>query len=161
MDQVAPIIKAVASLLWPFFAFTVMFLFKSEISQMFHRLTKAEILGQKVELSEEVQELDASAVATAIETTALRPEQRRIPSVDEDETIDATIKSILQQATRDPKLALMALAAELEKQARQALATRGVLGTRRVVSLSQALSELNQYGFPPNLAGAVAEVVGI
>jgi hypothetical protein len=42
----------------------------------------------------------------------------------------------------------MTLRAELEKQAQQALATRGLLRGRPVVSLNQALGELRQYGLP-------------
>ena len=166
MEQVAPILKAIASLLWTGFAFMVLFLFKSEIREAIQRLAKVEILGQKIELRDKLVELQASAVATEKEVQELprhfildaEPGQylmrgeRATTRVDQEETFDATVKSILQQATSDPKLALMAVAAELEKQARQALATRGLLGDRQAVSLSQALNELNQYGFPPNLA---------
>jgi hypothetical protein len=76
-------------------------------------------------------------------------------SAGQEERFDATIKSILQQAASAPKVALMTLRAELEKQAQQGLATRGILRGRPVVSLSQALSELRQYGFPPNLQGSL------
>jgi hypothetical protein len=155
MEHIAPILQAIASLAWAFFAFTALFVLKSEITQAFGRLTKAEFFGQKIELREELVKLEASAVAAVVETKALPKEERRIQSADQEETFDATIKSILQQATSDPKLALMTVAAELEKQARQALATRGLLGSRDAVSLSQALNELNQYGLPPNLAGTV------
>ena len=168
MEYVAPILRAIVDLLWVSFAFTALFTLKPEIIRAFGRLTKAEILGQKIELRDELVELHASTVATEKEAQELprsfifEPEPAQLsihgesPTVRvQEETFDDTIKSILQQATSDPKLALMALAAELEKQARQALATRGLLDGRRAVSLSEALNELNQYGFPPNLAGTL------
>ena len=49
----------------------------------------------------------------------------------------------------------MNLSAELEKKARQALAVRGILKGRRALSLSQALKELEQYGFPTQLTGSL------
>jgi len=155
MDHIAAIITAVASLLWPLVGFTAIFLFKNEISLIFGRLTKGEILGQKFELSETLGELKASAAAVAVETKELPKEELQIPTDDQFIIFDQTIKSILRQAENNPKLALITLAAELEKQARQALATRGLLGGRPTVSISQALSELNQYGFPPNLSGSL------
>ncbi len=155
MDQIAPILKGIAALCWPGVALTALLLFRSEISHVLQRLTKAEILGQRVELSEEVLELDAAAAAVVQETEKLPPEQRRATTPAEEENLDATINSIIQQAASDPKLALMSLSAELEKQARRALATRGLLNARATVSLRQALSELIQYGFPENLAGSL------
>jgi hypothetical protein len=151
---IAPIILAVASLLWPVVAITGLVLFKKEIVSVLHRLTKAEILGQKIELREELAELEDAVKATVVETKALPKEQKRLQDPKEEETVDSTVKSILEKAASDPKLALVALSAELERQARQNLATRGLLGGRRAVSLSQALNELNKYGFPPNLAGS-------
>jgi hypothetical protein len=162
MEQVAPIIKAIASLsslLWTGFAFTVLYLFKSQIREAIQRLAKVEIFALKIEL----HKLHAFALATEKEVQELvildaEPGQYSIRGesatarVDQEETFGATINSILQQAATEPKLALVALAAELEKQARQALATRGVLGGRRAVSLRDAVNGLNQYGFPPNLA---------
>jgi hypothetical protein len=43
----------------------------------------------------------------------------------------------------------------LERQTRQDLAVRGLLKGRRHVAITEALRELHQYGFPPNLAGSV------
>jgi hypothetical protein len=166
MEYIAPILQAIASLAWAGFAFTALFVLKRQIARAFGRLTRAEFFGQKIELRAEIDELSVSAAATEKEVQEL---PRRLlfqaeagqyslggetatVHADQQEALDATVKFILQQAASDPKVALMAVAAELEKQARQALATRGVLGGRRAVSLNQALGELINYGFPPNLA---------
>jgi hypothetical protein len=128
---------------------------QGRITRAFGRLKKGEFFGLKFELDE----LEKSADATAMEVpTFVGPvllEESQVARADQEEKFDATIKSILQQATSAPKVALIALRAELEKDARQALAARGMLGGRRAVSVSQALSELHQYGFPPNLSGSL------
>ena len=155
MEHVAPILQAIASLAWAGFAFTALVVLKPEITRALGRLRKGEIFGQKFELGDELLKLENSAGAAAKEAQELPPEESRMSSVDQEEKFDVTISSILQQATSAPKIALMTLAAELEKQARQALATRGILRGRPVVSISQALSELRQYGFPPNLSGSL------
>jgi hypothetical protein len=155
MEHIAPILQSIASLAWAFFAFTALFLLKSEITRAVSRLKKGEILGQKFELGDELAKLEYSAAATAKEVEELPPIESQVTSAEQESEFDTTIKLILQQATSAPKIALMTLGTELEKQTRQALATRGLLRGRTSVSISQALSELHQYGFPPNLSGSL------
>jgi hypothetical protein len=155
MGHVAPILQAIASLLWPIFAFTALFLLKSEITQALGRLRKGKIFGQEFELGDELGKLENFAAAATKEVQELPPEESQMVTADREEKFDAIMKSILQQATKVPKIALMTLGAEVEKQVRQALATRGMLRGRPAVSLTQALDELQQYGFPPNLSGSL------
>jgi hypothetical protein len=155
MGHVAPILQAIASLFWVIFAFVALFAFKGEIARGLGRLRKGKFFGQEFELGEELEKFETSSAAAAKEVEALPPEQRRIPTADQDEKLDANIRTILEQASTEPKIALMTLGVDLEKQARQALATRGLLRGRQAVSLGQALGELHQYGFPPNLSASL------
>jgi hypothetical protein len=155
MGNVAPIIQAIVSFGWLCFAFIALFLFKKEIAHAIVRLRKGEILGQKFELDEELEKLELQAKAAVVEVDALPTENEGTGDRREVDKLDSTIKSILQQAVTSPKIALMTLSAELEKQGRHALATRGLLKERSAVTLTQALSELNQYGFPPNMTGSL------
>jgi hypothetical protein len=155
IENISPIIQSIASLAWVGFAFTALFLFKSEISEALQRFRKGKILGQEIELGEQLEKLEASGVVAAKEVDSLPREERRMLNIDQEEKLDSIIKSILQQAAREPKVALMTLWAEMERQARQALAARGLLNARPAVAVSQALSELQQYGFPPNLLGSL------
>ena len=152
MEHFTQLLQALASLAWPCFAFTALLLFKPEITRTLGRLRKGKLFGQEIELSDELEKLEISGAAAAKEVEELPPEQRRIATTEQEEKFDAAIKALLQQASNAPKIALMTLGVELEKQARQALATRGLLRGRSTISLSQALSELHQYGFPPNLS---------
>jgi hypothetical protein len=155
IENISPIIQSIASLAWVGFALPALFLFKSEISEALQRFRKGKILGQEIELGEQLEKLEASGVVAAKEVDSLPREERRMLNIDQEEKLDSIIKSILQQAAREPKVALMTLWAEMERQARQALAARGLLNARPAVAVSQALSELQQYGFPPNLLGSL------
>jgi hypothetical protein len=157
MSNIAPILQAIASVAWVVFAFTALFVLRSAIIDALRRLSKAEFFGQKIELHEELKELGAAASAGASEAgigdmqdSVAAPQQ----SDEKDDKFNAAVARILDQAKNTPKLALIALAAELEKQARQSLAVRGLLKDRRHVTISEALQEL-RFGFPPNLAGSV------
>jgi hypothetical protein len=151
LEHVAPILQAIASLVWAGFAFWALHVLKPEITQALGRLTKAEFLGGKFELKRELGELNDFATASEQQSKELAKEDRRIPSADQVETLEATVKSILQQATSEPKVALITLGAELEKQARRALATSGQLGDRQNLPLREAVNELNV----PRLPGAL------
>lgn len=149
MEHVAPILHALASLAWVVFAFIALRMFKTEIAGLFSRLKKI----KKGEYEVKFEQLNNSAAASIEEVKKLLPVvETRMASADQEEAIEGTIRSILQQATSAPKVALMMLRAELEKQALQGLATRGLLRGRPVVPLSQALSDLSQYGIPQHLA---------
>lgn len=158
MENIAPILQAVASVAWAGFAFTALFVLRSGIISALGRLSKAELFGQKIELREELQELQASASAASFEArvgdmqVSAPPPER---SDEKEEKFEAIVATILDQAKVTPKLALIALSAELEKQARQELAVRGLLKDRRHVAITEALRELGAYGFPPNLIGSV------
>lgn len=159
-ESVAPILQAIGGILqaigaigWACLPFTVLFVFKTEIIRAFSRLRKGEFLGLKFELDELEKSADATAMEVSTYVGPVPLEENRVARGEE--KFDATIKSILQQATSAPKVALIVLRAELEREARQALAARGMLGGRLAVSVSQALSELHQYGFPPNLSGSL------
>jgi hypothetical protein len=155
MQNVAPIVQAFASLLWSVFAFTVLFVFKREIAQAIGRLKKGKFLGQEVELGEDLRKLEAAATAAVQEVEALSREENRLLNPALEDEFDATVKSILQQAAVSPKIALIMLQTELEKRARHALASRGLLAGRPNISLRSALSELGQYGLPQNMSGSL------
>jgi hypothetical protein len=160
MQNVAPVLSALASVCWVAFAFTALLLFRREISRTISRVRKGKVLGQELELSEELKELAISASA-AISATPLKQDQE--PGAVESGTeqqgdgdeVYNTIRWILNQAATSPKVALVSLYSELERQARHAVASRGLLRNRSNIPMKQALGELAQYGFPPNMANSL------
>jgi hypothetical protein len=155
MQYLAPILKAIASLFWVAFAFTALLLFRREIAQAIGRIKKGKFLGQEVELSDDLQKLDTVATAAKREVQALPPDESRIIIPDRRDDLNAGITKILQQAVIAPKVALIMLQSELERQAHNAIATRGLLGGRRNISVSEALSQLSQLGLPPYISDAL------
>lgn len=155
MDKLAPLLQAAASLGWVLFAFAVLFLFKREIPRAMYRLRRGKFLGQEFELDADLASLQTSVAVLASEVREMPPGDEREAAAGPEGDFNSQIAPILQQAARSPKVALMMLRAELEMQALHGLATRGLLQGRPAVSVSQALSELRQYGFPPNLEGSL------
>lgn len=149
MKEYAELISAIAALLWPLFAFTALFVFKAQIANLIGRLRRGKLLGQEIELSESLAKLEQSAVAVAKEVAALptpdEPMQREEPKGDDQ------IKAVLHEAARSPKTALILLATEIEREARQLLASVGHLKGQRYMPLSQAMEVLGkQFGGLPS-----------
>lgn len=155
MQNAASIIQAVASICWPAFAFTTFFVFRREIASAIGRIKKGKLLGQEFELGEDLAKLQASAEATRTEVQALPQDKREPVNLYPEEELDSAINTILRQAAISPKTALIMLQAELERQTRNAIATRGLLRNRSGLSIHEALNELEQYGFPPNMSGSL------
>jgi hypothetical protein len=148
MKETAELISAVASLLWPLFAFTSLFLFKKQISDLVGRIKRVKLLGQEIELSESLNKLEESAMAVAKEVAALPvPASENVPT---ESTDDGQIKLILQEAARSPKAALILLASYIERETRQLLASIGHLKGQRYLPLSIAIDILSrQFGGLP------------
>lgn len=147
MKDVAALISAIASLLWPIFAFAVLALYRKQLGELIARLRKGKLLGQEIELDESLDKLEQSAAAVAEEVAAL-------PSSAVNAMLGNTINdpsaNILREAGRSPKAALLLLATELEREARQLLASVGQLNGQMYLPLAQALEALQkQFGGLP------------
>lgn len=149
MKDVAALISSVASLLWPTFAFVALFLYRKQIGDLLARLRKGKLLGQEIELGESLDRLEKSAVAVAEEVAAL-PQPAQDESNSSVSNNENSIDDILREAAKSPKAALLLLASDLEREARQLLASIGRLEGKRFVPLSQAIEVLQkQYGGLP------------
>lgn len=140
MKEYAELVGAIAALLWPVFAFVVLFMFRKQIIGLLERLKKGKIFGQEIELSESLQNLHMSADAVAAEVPAssvIEVPQEQLEANDE-------VKEILREAARAPKAALILLASDLEREARQLLASMGHLEGRQYVPLSKAIEVLDK-----------------
>lgn len=147
MKDVAALISAIASLLWPIFAFAVLALYRRQLGNLIARLRKGKLLGQEIELDESLDKLEQSAAAVAEEVAALPASAGSTATAD---LADDPSGGILREASRSPKAALLLLASELEREARQVLASVGHLKRQKYIPLSQALEVLQkQFGGLP------------
>ena len=156
MQEVATLLQALAALLWPGFAFTALFMFRKQFANLLSRLKKGKLLGQEIELNESLEKLQQAAQDTQVEVAAL-PQSASPPKTDAEVIQDQNIaQRIIGEAAASPKAALIRLAAELERLAREVLATTGHLRGRRFVPIQQAISELHKtYGLAAHVPSSL------
>src|SRR5688572_23557579 len=128
MKEFAELLQAIASLLWPILTFVVILVFGKEIKDIIKRLKRGKLFGQELELAEALDKLDKSAIAAAtasvpapvLEPDKLKPDAAKdnLLSARSDED-DEDVRMILDQAEHSPKLALISLAVEIEKELRE------------------------------------------
>jgi len=148
MQDVVAFLRVLVDLAWTIVAATVLITFRREIRALLSRLRNLEVGSLKVQLDELQQSTEEAAketpVLTAQEVQSLPPQ----PS----------LSSTTAQAPAtggvagSPKLAVVMLAAEIEREVRTLVATRGHLRGRRLLPLHQ---ELERLGVPPHLIAAV------
>lgn len=143
MQEFATLLQALAALLWPAFAFTALFVFRKQLTDLLSRLKKGKLLGQEIELDESLDKLQIAAEGVQTEVAALpqpNPLQKTNAQTIQEQTIE---QRIIGEAATSPKAALISLAAELERLAREVLASTGHLRGRRFVPIQQAIAELH------------------
>jgi hypothetical protein len=151
---VVSILQALVPFAWVCFAFTVLFMFKTQIKQILNRLEEGEFFGQRIKLGKDLDRLEASSSSLNQEAQVSLPKESQVDNAGQ-ERFDSATRSILQEAANSPKVALMMLSAELERVALEGLATRGLLRNRLFIPLRQSFEELRQYGLPANLVGSL------
>ena len=147
MTAFAELIKSIAALLWPILGFAFLWLFKAEISNILKRLShlrKGKLLGQEIELNEELDELQRSASKAEQETIASLPPPRSAGP--EELPRNGFEEEVLSNIAKSPKATLMLLAAEIERRLRLILATTGWEKDIRAVPVSKAIDKLRSQG---------------
>lgn len=144
MDLVINLIAAVAKILWPILGFTILIVFRKEISEVFRRIKKGKVLGQEIELSDSLEELRLSAkitkeVAESLPTPDPAPAIARLEKTEKDE-----ISQILDEATRSPRIALITLSGYIEIAAKRALASTGNFSEDQITSPIETIKKLSQ-----------------
>jgi hypothetical protein len=156
MSEISEFLKALASLLWPIFAFVVLFLFRSQLADAIGRFKKGKLLGQELELNDSLANLQRSASQLSEEVAAIPSSEVESSDGNELEDDESSVKSIIHVAARSPKAALILLAAEIEKEAKQTLASIGKLKGRKSINLRQAIDELDShYGLPWHISSSL------
>lgn len=162
MKETAELIKAIATLLWPILVFVALIIFRAQIAEAISRIKKGKFLGQEVELSEDLEKLQKSATEASEEVASIPTFPIDSTNDEEDTKSNAIeediIKNIIHEASRSPKAALILLASEVEKEARQTLASIGKLKGKHHISLMQTVNELDSYyGFPKHVASSLRQ----
>ena len=157
MSEFATLLQAIAALLWPTFAFTALFIFRSQISDLVKRLKRGKLLGQEIELNDSLDALNKSARSVEQEVAALpAPVTSQTTAVGEASPQEDTVRLVLSEAAKSPKAALILLASELEKLALQILFSTGHLQGRRFMPITRAIGELQRtLGLPDHVQSSL------
>jgi hypothetical protein len=110
MKELAELLTAIAALLWQIIASVVVFHFKSEIKRLLHRLKKGKILGQEIELEEQVRELNDQTIGLSASLEV--PKALEIPETGA--KLDWSSAGTSYSLIDSPRAALIELSARLE-----------------------------------------------
>jgi hypothetical protein len=138
--DVADLISATASLLWPIIAITVITWFRPELRALLARIRKGKFLGQEFELdqmldntNEAVVEAETVSAATGTAGGTSSAEAQTGP-IDDRIGIDVVqkeIEEVLREAARSPRIGLMLLSSKLDRAARDLSIAIGLDVSRR------------------------------
>lgn len=135
--------------MWPGITLAALWMFRQEIRELIGRVRRGRILGQEFELDESLSNLNRSAEAANLEVAAL-PQSRRDGSELRIWTDKNIVQHILDEAAKSPKVALLILATEMERELRELLASIGLLRRNRYVPFRQAIETLEKEGRLPS-----------
>lgn len=145
----AELLSAIASLLWPVLAALFVWTFKAEISALLKRLSqiqRGKLFGQEFELTEELVQLEQITQEVQEKAAALpQPEEPRVMEKGPSEALEV---QLLRDASQSPKLTLMLLSAEIDKELRRLLAETGWNRIKRL-PFDKAISQLQAQGSLP------------
>src|SRR5438067_9078998 len=99
LKDIAAVIQACATLLWPIFAFVALLVFRPQLQQLLGRLRKGKFLGQEVELDQSLDTLNQSAIAAAKDVAKLpQPSVIEKDAREEADTDTNIVRTILDEA---------------------------------------------------------------
>lgn len=157
MQDWAKLLQAIASLAWPILSFIALIIFHRDIGALITRLRRGKVFGQEFELEKSLNELNESANLASVEIPV---------SVSTKETNDTDIsrerqhikqdEDLLDEASRSPKVALITLSSDMERELRQLLAGMELYENGRPLSFRYMIELLDKRGaLPTNVTGSV------
>lgn len=158
MSDVADLLRAIATLLWPLAFVGLLLFFRTEIASLLKRVERLKVFGAEAELRkqklDELNEtvetaaeapippqtpLTPSAVFEEVSDAGVWPSLVAMPAMD----VDAIAQRVIARAVRTPKTALLDLTVELERAMRLLLARTGHISedSRSLRGLAEAVAE--------------------
>jgi hypothetical protein len=168
MSDAADLISAISDLLWPLIVLALLFIYRPQVVGALRRLRRLSFPGGSAEFDEELDRLDRTARAAHDGLPPVAPTPTRVAresAAEADQALPITprggaeesvadTKWMLTEAATSPKLALIGLSAEIERQARQILASSRDPAAWERGTLSHYLSRLE---LSPEVREAVEE----
>jgi hypothetical protein len=139
--DLADLISATASLLWPIIMFAIVSWFRPEIRTLLARIRKGKFLGQEIELLEEKTDAAVANESVVVSATGAADGSSSVTGV---ATALGEVEEVLREASRSPRMGLMLLSARIERAARDLVLDTGLNVTNRQVPLSVLIRHLVQ-----------------
>jgi len=121
---------------WPILVLVVILIFRKPLNGLLARLRKAKGPGGELEFDREVEQLEKNT----------KEVQQKIPTKDLEKP-EEDEPDVFADSIKDPKISIMILAREIEKEARELMASLGLLEGIRYVNVRKAFEMLEQKGF--------------
>lgn len=147
-DLIRAIAELAKALQWPLVALIISLLFRGDIRNLLRRIRRGKMLGAEVELGEALDRLEAGTARGVVEVPQAIPERlptEKAPSGRTDRPEDVE-QVILKQAAVSPRAALMLLSAELERELRELLTSRGQMPGYSYRNPREAIAVLFELG---------------
>ena len=153
MAEFSEIIRSIASLLWPLLGFWALHTFRADLAGAIGRITKAKFLGHELELSTELTELRGAASQASDEVADLPTDHGADSGADSGKPeAEDPVQTVLQTAAQSPKIALLLLATEIEKEGRHVLASTGKWTEAKPLPFLRVIERLDShYGLPRHM----------
>jgi hypothetical protein len=145
-ELVNDLIIAISHLLWPILCFSILFIYKDEISGILKRLKKGKILGQELELDKDIDDFNQITIQAS---ESIPPERNEITDLDGNDNVT----NILDKSISDPKIGIILLSREIEKELNSLIASTGLLKELKIKSVKNSFELLakNNYIAKPVL----------
>jgi len=150
VGEFATLVKAVSDLIWALLAVGAIFVFRNEIRSLFGRLRRGRVGDIEIELDQ----LQQSAETAAKETPANATRETKELSAETALPLPPAPTTAPEAAVTSPKLALVFLAAAIEREVRAFIAATGRAQGRSVLPLHVELERLE---LPRPLISAVRQ----
>lgn len=148
-ELINQLIVAISQLLWPILVLLLVLLFRKEISGILKRLKKGKFFGQEVEMEKEISEFK----------TITEKASESLPKEDNiSKETDSHIKLILSKSSEDPKIGIIMLSREIEKELTKITASMGLLSDLKNKSAKQSFELLEERNY---IAKSVLESVKV
>ena len=160
ISNISVLARAFSTLLWPIIVLIALLFYKAEIANLVGRLRKAKVFGQEVELDKDLDNLQQSAKQLEDNARYASPAPPE-PEQDEPEKAPSAAvadseRDLLEETARSPKVGLMLVSAEIEREARNlASSIEASVHDKRqrrspmVTSLAQNIRLLTEVGVLP------------
>ena len=159
MKDYAPLIQAIASLIWPLLVAGIVLFYRKEIKGLLGRIKRGKFLGQEIELESSLNRLQESANAVAAEmpsrSTVLTDDAVSYTTESIPLTSVNTVDRVLEAAKDFPYVALMMLSDLIDKELREIIYSQGEVDRPlpyTTANVQRVLSEREV--LPPHLLSA-------